>query len=187
VGRLYPHVSSAKGSSIAGLSMLSRKIRSFLVEDIYLDIDLVKCHWYILQYLFITHGCDVSLIDELIAIYPDILSFISNEVKKPKDAIFSILYSSPTFISTLSKRILYKFPIFQQIHDIVYKNLIKILMGEHKPIWDLVLKNDKNPKNHDGSFLSSVCQDLERKMIVDIIDVCQELEITVDTVIHDGS
>jgi hypothetical protein len=53
-GRVYPyHLTGKVATKFGGLASLPRAIRGFLADKYNIDIDIKKCHWYIVKYLLI--------------------------------------------------------------------------------------------------------------------------------------
>jgi hypothetical protein len=185
-GRCYPHSDETKGIA-CGLALLSKDIRSFLGADHYVDLDLEKCHWYILRHLLCKYNFDFKLIDNLLDDYSSITDFIqSNFTCKPKGGVFAVLNSEHAFMSVQSKALVEEFPVLKQIHNLVYSSFLTIMKAEESELYKLVEKINKSPKNIQGTFIATLLQNIEKTMIFEILDMCKARRIEVGSIIHDG-
>jgi hypothetical protein len=198
-GRIYGHHYPTEKRKVYGsLGSYNRFIRSFLASPTHLDIDIEKCHWYILRYLFQQFNIETKIIDDFLEIYPIIVNFIKqnnlysqfkpddDDKMKSKKTLFSILNCSPNYLKDNKKKILDKFEILKKIHNVVYGTLITLLQNEYQELYKIIFKEFKTHQNINGKFLSHTLQDLERINILRIIEFFRNKNIDITTIIHDG-
>ncbi len=198
-GRIYGHhFPTDKRKQFGSLGSYNKFIRSFLVDNSHLDIDIEKCHWYIIKYLFQHFNLEVKLIDDFLEIYPIIVNYIKqnnlyssfktddDEKMKSKKTLFSILNCCPNYLTDNKRKILSKFEILKKIHNIIYNTLLMLLKNEYADLHKIINKEFKNDINLEGKFLSHTLQHIERINILRIIDFFKNNHLEISTIIHDG-
>ena len=197
-GRIYGYNSKGYGN----LGSLPRIIRGYLACDDYIDIDIKRCHWYIIKYLIEKNGnFNDKLINEFLEKYNDIIKKISElkiftnkqyseyhtDIDKSKDIIFSILNSQLSYLNKEKLEVLKECEILSKLHKQIYKVLLPSLKEENKELVDILVKRfDKDESNKEGKILSHILQNIERKLIIDLIKYFNENDYTISTIIHDG-
>ena len=183
------------------LGSLSRAIRGYLADDDYIDIDIKRCHWYIIKYLIQKNGefNDIYIIN-FINNYDDIIKEIIKSKlygdeycdyhsvnDKAKDSIFALLYTQPSYVNKNDtvKQILETNEIVKKVHNQIYNVLLPSLKEEYNELVNL-LKFDKNEKNRDGKILSHILQHLERMIILEVIKYFENNGFSIGAIIHDG-
>lgn len=202
-GRLFGYHINNKSYVYGCLGSLPRTIRGYLADDNYIDIDVKRCHWYILKYLIEKNDdFNIKNINEFIHNYDEIIKKIMENgnfeinkqfssyhtnVDKIKELLFSILNTQPSYLSAEKQEILEMDTKFQKLHNQIYNVLLPSLKLENAELVELINKGfDKNEKNKDGAILSLILQNYERKLIMDIVDYFKTNDYTIGTIIHDG-
>jgi len=204
-GRIYGFHNPTKSRFMYGsLGSLPRDIRGFLADADNLDIDIKKCHWYIIKY-FIEKSDDFSnnLINKFLLKYDDIVKFIienkdkfieendyqsyHTESDKAKDLIFSVLYTQPSYLSNKKQLFLDNCPLFNKLYLQIYNSILPILKENHKELIEIVNKDfKKSEKNSNGKILSHILQDIEKNLIIDIVNYFSNKKFKISSIIHDG-
>lgn len=194
-GRIYGFHNSKYGC----LGTLPRTIRGYLADDDYIDIDIKRCHWYLLKYLIQKNGeLNESYINNFINNYDDLVKKIASEkifkddnysmyhtdTDKAKESIFGLLYASPNYLGKNSKLILELDDTFKRLHNQIYNVLLPSLKEEYKELVEILTK--KNDKNKDGTILSHILQHLERIVVLDIVKYFNDNGYKIGCIIHDG-
>jgi len=205
-GRLYGYHFITDSKSIYGWSgSLPKHIRGFLLDDNNIDIDIKRCHWYIIKDLLIKYVND-RFITEFLDNYDDEVSklssnafinqiinknkynFCDNHIDKTKDAFFSTLYTQPSFLSVSKQELLMHNPLFNNLHQQIYTSLLPILKDKFKDLIEVVFKKKENfnKENLDGSILSYILQHIEKTIILEIVEFFISNKFSVNSIIHDG-
>jgi hypothetical protein len=188
-GRIYSyHQATEKRLTFGGLSCLSRPIRGFSAAKDNIDIDIKKCHWFLIKhFIYKNETWKTEHIDNFLITYDKVIEYIvENElysvdedskdqydspIDKAKKTIFSILYTSPKCLKDYKKLIIDNCKPFQLIHNMVYNDLFPRLKYEYTELVELLVKQyKKNEWNLDGKILSHILQHVEKLLIVNIID-----------------
>ena len=194
-GRFYPRNTFGRYGQSTGLALMKSLVRGYLAEDHYLDIDIKKCHWYLLRWLFKKYELETEDLDQILKNYDEIAEFVSEQEHiskgEAKKSIFSILYSSPTYKSQITKKVLSKFPYFRNFYNELYGSFLALSKEEYAELYEINTKNvtkkkGKNYKNIDGSFIATLNQHVERLVITDIVKTAQKNGYSVGAIIHDG-
>jgi len=197
-GRIYGYNLKGYGN----LGSLPRIIRGYLASDDYIDIDIKRCHWYIIKYLIEKNdNFNDKLINEFLEKYNEIIKKISElniitdkqyseyhtDIDKSKDVIFSILNSQISYLNKEKLEVLNECELLCKLHKQIYQVLLPSLKEENKELVDILSKRfEKDDKNKDGKILSHILQNIERKIIIDLIKYFNENDYTISTIIHDG-
>ena len=192
-GRLYPHAPSKSGRRFAcGAALMNKTVRSYLLSEHYLDVDMSKAHYSILYHLFTKYELPsgIDILDEVF-LDPPIRESIAEKcgcsLLEAKQWMSALLNTSPTVLSEVHCRQLVEtFPCFKDIHELVYKHLVPRLQVEYPDIFTAAKKASKWKANTLGCFMSHMLQHYERLMMTDIIEFLQKERFEVGAIIHDG-
>lgn len=70
-------------------------------------------------------------------------------------------------------------PTFHALYEVVYQCLIPILHNQYPTLC-------RKKENKDGTFLSLILQNMERLIIMNVLDLFQQEGYTIGSIIHDG-
>ena len=206
-GRMYPwHYATPKTLKYGGLCSLSRAVRGFLADRHNIDIDIKRCHWYIVKYLFyLSDGLNNDLIDKFLDNYDKIVQFIiknnefiikkedecehDTDIDKAKKTIFSILYTSTDCLNDTAKKIIDNCIVFRNIHKQMYNIVLPSLLSKYHELVGIVRSVNKSKTdrwNMDGKILSHILQHIEKLLIIDITQFFQKEQYKISAIIHDG-
>lgn len=205
-GRLYGSCAVNSNKLIHGsLGSLPRHIRGFLADDGNIDIDIKRCHWYILKGLLKKY-VNENYINNYLDNYDELIkticknedvdklssgskafSFYHTPADKVKNALLSILNTEPNSLSESKKALLNNYPVLLNLHSQIYISLLPILKNQYKDFIDIICKKKKKEKeNLDGCILSNILQDIEKNIIVKVLEFFESKKFKVSTIIHDG-
>lgn len=183
------------------LGSLPRNIRGYLADSDYIDIDIKRCHWYIIKYLINKMELYDKYINKFINEYDVIIKKVigaklfdkekycsyNSEADMAKSSVFALLNSQKTIFSNESKEIIKLDDTLNKLHNQIYKVLLPSLKEEYKEIVEIINKSfKKNESNKDGKILSHILQHLERNIVINIVDFFNNKNFRIGTIIHDG-
>lgn len=183
LGRLVSYNTFQHGK-YTGLSTFKKLVRSYLAEDNYVDVDIVKAHWHILRYLLSDKNMNYDLVDRVLERYQ---AMSKDECEKWKGVMFSVLYSDPERLqqNQMFEQVQEQFPELYELHQILYTTLITLLKSDFPSLYKKLSKKKTNG-NVNGSFLSIVCQEYEKRIILMVVDEFQKRGWNIGSIIHDG-
>ena len=167
-----------------GYQQMSNLIFHYLVNEIYRDIDIKNCHPVLWEQICVKHGIATpsiadycqnreKVIGEICEAHPwlnradvkqaFIVALNCGDYKKQTGAEIEVLTKFSRDVSDSVEQMKTKMPV----------------------TWQLVLDKEKKP-NKNGSFVSFVVQQAERKCIDVLIAVCKEKSIRVGVYRYDG-
>jgi len=166
--------------------MLDRNVRSFLCEDYYMDVDLKKCHWYILDWLFRKYKINPPLIEELLNVYKTIEEELTQEGGlEAKKALLALVNTQESALSEKSFEILLTYDILRELHFCIYVDLYPLLIKEPKylRLFELCASDTYNPA---GKFIAMMLQTIECTIMSNVIKQLRLKGIEVGGFIYDG-
>lgn len=191
-GRVYPYHKKKINEGFGGLASFKRDIRNFLAVDEYVDVDIKKCHWYIVLWLMKKYeiGEGYNETKKFLENYNN-KTFENTETKeKFKGLMFTILNSDNTYVKNSSylNENLSQFPDLQNVHKIIYEQLMPLLVQDDVDGVNIINKLKLNKKeNTNGKFLAQILQNYEFHIIKYIVNAFKnKYNRDVGAVIHDG-
>ncbi len=167
IGRYYSSYS---------LQNMDCNIRNYIVNDYCVDGDIENCHPVILNYLMNKYNIVSNELNEYIKDRSGVLI----REKQDKEYITTVI----NFSSFTSNN-----EFFNKINKTIYSSLVPILKErpEYKETYTIAkVKDKKNKKNIDGSFISLVLQTFEVSIITEIMNILKEKNISTCSYIFDG-
>lgn len=199
-GRYYPQLKSG-GMAVRTAQAQWRHVRSALFSETEIDIDIVNCHPTILSNLCKINRINCPNLDSYVA---DRELFIRNNMCVTQEDVnrFNELTTSVWTVKDLAKAV-----VSATLYGCAdYKKEFKLQNNpfndtkfklEIKRITQKLIALDKysalvsdmrvaNAKAHDGTFISFILQEEERKIVETAMNIFIENGFTVTSVIHDG-
>lgn len=147
-----------------GIQQFSKKIRGYVLDNKYIDIDIVNCHPNILKNLFKKH----NIYDKFLFNYCDRKNdMIEKHGLKNKDCMFAIMYNE----ELLPK---YQTPEIIDFHKKIFKDLWPMIYKSNRAFYNSLKKLINKGKNIHGSLFSHYLQNIESEILELILDYLVE-------------
>lgn len=160
-------IGRVKQIPFTGLGTFSQKIRGYLADELYVDVDMINCHPVVLQHIFTENRLNCLPLN----------NYINNRDKFLKDN----KVSKEDFLTMINREELkINSEEIKIIHSTIYDQLLPILLSKNL---NIIPKRDWNKK---GQIISGYLQYREFNLLLSIYEYCKSEKMIVDVIMHDG-
>lgn len=152
-------------------------VRNYLSDNNYIDLDIKNCHPVILNKL---------INDNLIKDKTNVTNLISSYIISRENWLKKYNKTKLSFLKFMNCEI-NNDPRLDELHSQIYSKLVPILKRNNKGLFNLVKEKNKGNKfNLNGKFLARYLQNVENKLLMEIVSFVQGKGIVIGSLIHDG-
>lgn len=171
MGRLYP-----RGVSLLYMKTNQVPIRQYLAAGKLQDIDQCNSVFTLYNHLFKHYSIDCK----------NLQYYAKNREKVLKTCTHLTKQDVCSYMN--NKHATIQDPFFKEIHDKIYNVLIPLLQKDYPEAWKKTLaeRKEDDKENREGSFLSKVMQDHERRVTQSMMDFFQARGWKVRVISFDG-
>lgn len=158
-----------------GLQGFKKEIRNYISNDFYSDVDIVNCNPVILKHFFNEYSLVCNELNQYIDNRADILK----KYKFSKDDMFVMMFD----VNFSSANI-----FLNKIHKFIYETSLPVFKDRHPDLWKIAKKSRKKDvkENREGSFIATVIQDFENKIIQEAFNILRREGHDPDALMFDG-